>query len=111
MLADRLSNLAVTRNHHIVAYDDGASPNAATLYRLLTYFQHPRVSVLDGGMTKWLHERRDADHRPADPGYAPYEIRGADKTAVAATEDVLRALGAPDAAFVDVRSPAEYLGF
>lgn len=108
--ARRLGGLGITRDTHVVAYDDGASPAATVLFRLLDYYQHPSVSVLDGGITKWRHEGRDIEYQPVRPAPARYDIGPPDLAAAADTDRVLQALARDDVAILDVRSPAEYLG-
>ena len=51
------SRLGVSRQHHVVAYDDpsaGTGFYAAHLWWLLRYLGHDNVSVLDGGLPAWL---------------------------------------------------------
>jgi thiosulfate/3-mercaptopyruvate sulfurtransferase len=109
-LARRLGSLGITRDTHVVAYDDGSSPAAAVLFRLLNYFQHPKASVLDGGITKWRREGRDVEYQPVRPDPATYDIGAPNPAAAADVDRVLGALGKDDTAILDVRSPAEYLG-
>lgn len=111
LLADQLSILGISRDTHVVAYDSGDSAAAARLYWVLTYYRHPHVSVLDGGLTKWRHEGRDWEYTPVQRPPAEYRVGEPDTTVIADTEQVKAALGAPDTVVVDVRSPAEYLGY
>jgi thiosulfate/3-mercaptopyruvate sulfurtransferase len=109
-LARRLGDLGLTRDSHIVAYDEGGSPAAAVLYWTLRYFRHPRVSVLDGGITKWRREGRDWEYTGQMPEPANYEIQAPDPGVLATRADVVAALDDSGAVLVDVRSPAEFLG-
>jgi thiosulfate/3-mercaptopyruvate sulfurtransferase len=109
-LAARLGRLGITRDTHVVACDEGGVPSAAVLYWVLRYFGHPRVSVLDGGITLWRHEGRDWEYSVQNYLPALYEIGAANSAVYAQREDVLAALEDPNIRLVDVRSPAEYLG-
>jgi thiosulfate/3-mercaptopyruvate sulfurtransferase len=51
--AARLEALGFGSQHHIVAYDDLRGIVAARLWWMLDNLGHPRVSVLDGGLTAW----------------------------------------------------------
>jgi thiosulfate/3-mercaptopyruvate sulfurtransferase len=110
VLSARLSALGLTRQHHVIAYDDGGSPAAASLFRLLRYYRHPLVSVLNGGITKWMHEGRPTANGLSRRSPAKYEPGEPDRSQLAHAEDVLQAIGASGTVILDVRSPAEYLG-
>ncbi|HZU14580.1 MAG TPA: sulfurtransferase [Chloroflexota bacterium] len=109
-LARLLGRLGVTRDSHVVAYDDGASPDAARLYWVLTYYDHPQVSVLDGGATAWRHGGRDLEYMPATPEPTTYEIGEPNRPVRANAEQVARAVHDAHAVVLDTRSPGEYLG-
>lgn len=47
-----MRRIGVSADTHVIAYDDGGG-TAARLWWLLHYFGHPRVSLLDGGLTAW----------------------------------------------------------
>eukprot|EP00047_Mylnosiga_fluctuans_P006168 m.245274 g.245274 ORF g.245274 m.245274 type:complete len:292 (+) comp14651_c0_seq1:12-887(+) len=61
--AKSMSELGVTNDDHVVVYDcsDFGLFSAARLWWTLRIFGHARVSVLDGGMAKWLAEGRPID--------------------------------------------------
>lgn len=109
-VAQRLGQLGISRATHVVAYDDGASPSAAVLYLLLSYYRHPAISVLDGGITKWRHDGRDWEYSSTAPTPVEYRMAGTDPAILASIQDVRAALDDPAVAIVDTRSPAEYLG-
>src|SRR5947209_2010808 len=109
-MAHRLGDLGVTRETHVVAYDEGGSPAAAMLYWVLRYFRHPRVSVLDGGITRWRHQGRDWEYSSLVPAPAPYQIGDPDPDVYAQLDDIRAAVDTPDRVILDVRAPAEYLG-
>jgi thiosulfate/3-mercaptopyruvate sulfurtransferase len=108
--ARRLGGLGLTRDTHVVAYDEGGSPTAAILYWALRYYRHPHVSVLDGGITRWRHEGRDWEYSARVPAPAEYRIGESDPTVLAGCDDVLAALGDSASVILDVRAPAEFLG-
>jgi thiosulfate/3-mercaptopyruvate sulfurtransferase len=109
-LAPRLGSLGISRDTHVVAYDEGNSPSAARLFWVLRYLNHPRVSILDGGITNWRHEGRDWEYsliRPQAVEYAPGPL---DDSVVATLGEVRGLLDSDSGSIVDVRSPGEYLG-
>lgn len=50
---DRLGELGIGNDHHVVVYDDSPGGVAARLWWLLRHFGHEEVSVLDGGFRLW----------------------------------------------------------
>ncbi|MGH2370195.1 MAG: sulfurtransferase, partial [Chloroflexota bacterium] len=56
--AAAMSRAGIGPETHVVAYDDAGGSTAARLWWLLRYFGHPRVSVLDGGIGRWIAEGR-----------------------------------------------------
>ena len=109
-LARQLGEAGIDRDSHVVLYDDGSSPSAAILYWLLDTIGHPRISILNGGITTWRHRGLDIDYLSSRPAPAQYIRESANPRAKAVLEDVIEAVGSPDVLILDVRSPAEYLG-
>ncbi len=65
--AARVGALGLGDGDRIVLYDSGgwtAAPRAWWMFRV---FGHDGVSVLDGGLNKWLAEGRPVDGRPVTP--------------------------------------------
>ncbi len=60
VFAAKVGTLGVGNGHHVVAYDHiGGTCAAARVWFMFRAFGHTRVSVLDGGRTKWNAEGRD----------------------------------------------------
>lgn len=106
----RLGALGISRDMHVVAYDDGASASAARLFWVLRHLGHAQVSILDGGITNWRHEGRDWDYSPVDNQTTHYAPGPIDGSVVASLDDVRGLLAESSGTIVDVRSPGEYLG-
>ena len=53
-----LTDFGIQNNDHIVTYDNSDLYSSCRLWFALKYFGHEKVSVLDGGMKKWLKENR-----------------------------------------------------
>ncbi len=59
VFAAKVSALGVSNNHHVIAYDHlGGTCAAARVWFMFRAFGHERVSVLNGGRTKWASEGR-----------------------------------------------------
>ena len=53
-----LRSFGVKNNDHIVVYDHSDTYSSCRLWFALKYFGHQKVSVLNGGLKKWLKENR-----------------------------------------------------
>lgn len=53
------SRAGIGRDTQVIAYDAAGGATAARLWWLLRYFGHDKVSLLDGGITRWI-----AEHHP-----------------------------------------------
>lgn len=59
VFAKKVSALGIGNDHHIVVYDHlGGTCAAARVWYMFRAFGHDRVSVLNGGRTKWTAENR-----------------------------------------------------
>ena len=58
-----ISNFGVKKSDHIIIYDNSDLYSSCRLWFALKYFGHEKVSVLDGGMKKWLNENRPTDNK------------------------------------------------
>jgi thiosulfate/3-mercaptopyruvate sulfurtransferase len=107
--AAAMSRAGIGPDTHVVAYDFGDGSTAARLWWLLRYFGHERVSVLDGGMARWVAEGRPVESR--EPAYAPAAFTPEphpDMVVDAVAIEQLRA--DPRALVLDVRMTERYEG-
>jgi thiosulfate/3-mercaptopyruvate sulfurtransferase len=111
-LAMLLGRLGITRRHHVVVYDDLGGLNAARLFWELEHIGHPKVSVLDGGLVRWILDGRRVVNTPAAARAAThYELTGAGRDNEASLSEVRSAAAGRQAALLlDVRTAEEYLG-
>ena len=58
-----LWSFAIKNEDHVVVYDHSDTYSSCRLWFALKYFGHQKVSVLDGGMKKWLSENRSTDNK------------------------------------------------
>ena len=58
-----LWSFEIKNEDHIVVYDYSDTYSSCRLWFALKYFGHQKVSVLDGGMKKWLSENRPTDNK------------------------------------------------
>jgi thiosulfate/3-mercaptopyruvate sulfurtransferase len=107
--AETMSRAGVGAETHVIAYDDRGGATAARLWWLLRYYGHDNVSLLDGGIVRWIAEGRplqtDVPHPPRTTFVArPRPAMRVDfKTVDALRRD-------PRALVLDVRLPERYEG-
>lgn len=108
-LARVLGRLGIARDARVVIYDDMGGLNAARLFWELERLGHPEVSVLNGGLVRWvLDGRKVVNNAPRRAPVAyPLPARGRDSEATLAD---VRAASQNHTLLLDVRSEEEYAG-
>jgi thiosulfate/3-mercaptopyruvate sulfurtransferase len=104
-----MSRAGVGPETHVVAYDDTGGSTAARLWWLLRHFGHPRVSVLDGGIARWVAEGRPLSTDVPAVRPATFVARPAPEGTVD-KEAVRRLARDPGAVVFDARAPERYEG-
>ncbi len=106
-----LGLLGISRQSHIVIYDDMGGLNAGRFYWELERIGHPRVSIVDGGLVTWILQGRKVDNRNVTRKpvrYQPVEkvfSNGIDFAGVS------KALESGSHTLIDVRTKEEYIGY
>ncbi len=108
-LARVLGRLGIAPDSHVVVYDDLGGLNAARLFWELERFGHREVSVLDGGLVRWILDGRKVINNAPRPKPAVYPLPG-ERRANEATLDDMRAALRDRTPLLDVRSVEEYAG-
>lgn len=104
-----MAEVGIGDGTHVVAYDDAGGSIAARLWWLLRYFGHQRVSVLDGGITRWLAEGRPLEG--VAPQVTPVHFTARPQPGrVLDKETVSRLRGRPGTLLLDARAPDRYQG-
>lgn len=105
-----LGRLGITRDTHVVIYDDMGGLNAGRLFLELERIQHPKVSVLDGGMVQWILDGRRVDNIARQPLPVVYKHGPERRDNLATLAEVRSASKQATATLLDVRSRDEYVG-
>ena len=106
-----LGLLGIKRESHIVVYDDMGGLNAGRFFWELERIGHKKVSIVDGGLVKWILEGRKVDNRVSErkpviymAGKSTYDN---EKGIVQVKQDVAEG----KITYLDVRSKEEYTGY
>ena len=109
VFAEAASRAGIGPNTHVIAYDDAGGGNAARVWWLLRYFGHDQVSLLDGGITQWIAEKRPLETTvPTFPASSFVPHPRPEMVANLQAVDVYR--NDPKALVLDVRVPERYEG-
>ena len=105
-----LSQIGLTAQHHVVAYDDEANGRASRLLWTLDALGHAHLSLLNGGWIAWTQEGHPVQIEVLNPKPSDYQAQLANPTAVADKAYIQSRLQQPDFLPLDSRTPAEYQG-
>ncbi len=106
-----LGKLGVNSDSHVVIYDDMGGLNAARLYWELEQLGHDKVSLMNGGLVKWILEGKPVTNRTA-AALKPtsYMAKKNERRRLAGLQDVAPASRNKETVLLDVRSEDEYKG-
>ncbi|UCF96067.1 MAG: hypothetical protein JSV89_12875 [Spirochaetaceae bacterium] len=104
-----IEGAGIGNDTRVVIYDESGGLWASRLFWTLEYLGHDKVSLLDGGLSRWIEEGRALQGEEATNPRANFLVRiQSDK--LADKEWLLRNLENPRVKVVDTRSPEEYTG-
>lgn len=106
-----LGFIGVSRNSHVVIYDDMGGLNAGRLYWDLERIKHPRVSVVDGGLVKWILEGRKVENKYNERKAVTYLAGASTINNEINLTQIKQASQSNKQVLLDVRSREEYLGY
>ncbi|WP_447529091.1 sulfurtransferase [Vreelandella sp. TE19] len=109
-LSKLLSALGLTRNTHVVAYDDEGGGWAARLLWTLDYLGHTRYSYLNGGIHAWRDAGLAENTEQTLPTQSDYHAEVLNPQALITADEIKEKLDDRGFAVWDARSPAEYAG-
>lgn len=101
-----LGQRGINNESYIVIYDDMGGLNAGRLFWQLEQIGHQKISVLDGGLVKWILEHRKVTNIPHKRLPEAYLASTQSGRKNLATMDTL----STDALLIDTRTKDEYIG-
>lgn len=105
-----LSEVGLTKDRHVIAYDEEGGTRAARFLWILALAGHQHFSYLDGGIHAWLAQDLPYSSETNQPTASTYTIDVLQTQPIATLEDVLASYQNPNTVIWDARSPEEYLG-
>lgn len=108
-LSKVFSNIGLTPDHHVVAYDNENNAKACRLLWTLDCLGHKQLSLLNGGLTAWNNAGMPTNNLAADIHARHYQAK-IDPTPIANKAFIQQHLKDPTVALLDTRSDGEYQG-
>ncbi len=106
-----LGLLGVQANDHIVIYDDMGGLHAARLFWELEKLGHKKISLLNGGLVKWILSAKKVTAKyPQTKATTYIASNQAGKNNTATLEQILKSTFNDTNILLDVRSKEEYAG-
>lgn len=105
--AEMMGKAGIGSGTHVVIYDDAGGRSAARLWLVLGAYGHERVSLVNGGWSKWVAEKRPVSRDAPSVTPVKFTPRKVPETVCAAPEIVARRSGV---VVLDTRSEAEFKG-
>ncbi|MCK6450818.1 MAG: 3-mercaptopyruvate sulfurtransferase [Alphaproteobacteria bacterium] len=107
--SSKVRKLGLGDGSRIVVYDTHGMVSAARVWWMFRVFGHSDVAVLDGGLPKWLKERRPVEDGPPRPRERHFTAR-VDRTLVRDLGQVRSCLADRREQVVDARSAGRFTG-
>lgn len=110
-----MSKLGISNDSHVVLYTgfgghSFGAPFVAGAFWLMDYHGHKNISILNGGLKKWLDEKREATSETAKITPASYKAASSDASIFADADYVLKNIKNPKTTLLDTRAADEYKG-
>jgi len=105
-----MGRIGATVDSTVVLYGDYRNWFAAFAFWVFKLYGHRDVRLMNGSRRTWIEQNRPMTDEPAQVKRTEYRAQGPDFGVRALLPQVVQALGRPDVALVDVRSPAEFTG-
>lgn len=107
--ARAIGALGVSDKDRVVVYDDAGIFSAARVWWTFRAMGHDRVSVLDGGLRKWIKESRPTIAGASTPSSVRYIVRNL-RPLARDKDDVRSALTGGGTVILDARPAARFTG-
>lgn len=104
-----VSAMGIGNDDTVIVYDAPGSAAAARVWWTFRVFGHSDVAVLDGGLDKWMAERRPMDDRPPEPRQSHYQA-SYNGALLRCIDDLLGNLETAQEQVIDNRGPGRFLG-
>ncbi|HEB62994.1 MAG TPA: sulfurtransferase [Gammaproteobacteria bacterium] len=106
-----LSDIGLTPNKHVIAYDDDMGLKACRFLWTLDAIGHHNFSLLNGGLHAWMGEGFPTSDEAVTPTPSHYQTNAFNSDAIASKAEILAGLETNNNILLDVRSDSEFSGW
>lgn len=107
--ASRMQALGLGDGSRIVLYDNSPLKSAARAWWLFEVFGAPNIAILDGGLGKWLAEKRETESGKTQLRHRHFTV-WRDDNAIVTKNQILANLTSKAAQVVDARTMSRFTG-
>lgn len=104
------SELGLTPDTHVIAYDDEGGGWAGRLIWALDMIGHSQYSYVNGGIHAWLKDGLTTEAGENQPVASQFKIQSLQHDFALTKDEIIERIGKPDFAIWDARSAQEYSG-
>jgi len=105
-----LGLLGIQSHHHIVIYDDMGGLHASRLFWELEKIGHKNISILNGGLVKWILAGKKVTAKTKEVKRVQYKSTTSGRNNTITAEKILSSKFNNKNILLDVRSKEEYIG-
>lgn len=110
VLSEVMSDIGLTDQHHVVAYDDEGGGWAGRLLWTLELLGHTKYSYLNGGLHAWAAEGLPLERSANRAVRSQYDASIKNPNCYINRQSIMQLLNHPNLAIWDARSPEEWAG-
>lgn len=109
IFGEKVGALGVSPDDHVIVYDaNGGAMAAMRVWWMFRVYGHQRVSVLNGGLPKWLAEERAVTNQPSPVEPKIYTAGGLNSALVRSIEQVQNNIPLNAEQVIDARSAGRF---
>jgi len=105
-----LGLLGIQAHHHVVIYDDMGGLHASRLFWELEKIGHKNISLVNGGLVKWILSGKKVTAEIEEVKHVPYKSNAKGRNNTITAEKILSSKFNNKNILLDVRSKEEYIG-
>ena len=110
IFSEMISNLGISNQDHIVVYDSLGIFSSPRVWWMFQYFGHKEISILDGGLVKWLKEKKEIETGKGKK-YPKTNFKAIENKSMLKTyEDIKNNIINNQFQVIDARSKGRFLG-
>ncbi|EMH80642.1 rhodanese-like sulfurtransferase [alpha proteobacterium HIMB114] len=108
--SDKVSELGVSNDHHIITYDSLGVFSSARVYWMFKQFGHKKISILDGGLKFWKIKNKKIETSAPNKKIKTNYLAQLNRSKIKGFEDVKKNTQTKEFKLVDARPSGRFNG-